>query len=310
MKTTHQTLIAIDIAKESLQVQSPDQGWSSQYNVAALRVLIERLKSLSSPMVVCEATGGYERKLLTALYEAQIPVCLVNPARVRAFASSEGIRAKTDPIDARVLLRFAQEKKLHPTPPPTPAQLNLAALLKRREHLTDMITQEKNRLKNSPEMIHSMIQSLMETIQEQLTDLETKLESLVAQEKDLQAIDQTLQAVKGVGPVTSWTIMAYLSEITSLGRNQIVALAGLAPFNRDSGKTSRRRSIQAGRGKVRKCLYMAAQTAARFNPVIRDYVNRLTERGKPYKCIMVAAMRKLLIHIQSLLKKMNFSLAG
>jgi len=309
MNPTPHTLIAIDIAKQSLQIQGPDQGWSSPYDGAALGRLVKHFKSLGPLMVVCEATGGYERKLLSALHRARIPVCLVNPARVRAFANSEGIRAKTDPIDARVLLRFAQEKKLRPTPPPPPAQLKLAALLTRREHLTDMITQEKNRLQNSPSFIHPMIRKMLRSMQSQLKSLETQLTSLLAEDPQLQHIDQTIQSVQGVGPVTSWTLMAYLSEITSLGRNQIVALAGLAPFNRDSGQTRRRRSIQAGRGKVRKCLYMAAQSAARFNPVIRHYATRLLEQGKPYKWVMVAAMRKLLIHIQSLLKKNQISLA-
>lgn len=261
-------------------------------------------------MVVCEATGGYERKLLTALHRAKLPVCLVNPSRVRAFATSEGIRAKTDPIDAQVLLRFAQEKKLRPTPPPHPGQQKLAALLDRRNHLTEMITQEKNRLPNSVPLIHPMIRKMIGLIQSQLKSLEARLKNLLAQQEGFQEIDQTIQSVKGIGPVTSWTLMAYLSEITSLGRNQVVALAGLAPFNRDSGKFRGKRRLQAGRGKVRKCLYMAAQTAARFNPVIRDYVNRLVERGKPYKCAMVAAMRKLLIHIRSLLKEKGFSLAN
>ena len=304
------TIIAIDIAKESLQIQSPDQAWSLDYEDGALKELIKRLKTLAPILVVCEATGGYERKLLTALHRAKLPVCLVNPYRVRAFASSEGIRAKTDPIDAQVLLRFAQEKKLHPTPPPSPKQLALAALLDRRSHLTSMIAQEKNRLKNSSPLIHSMVRKMIGLIETQLQSLEAKLKKGLSEDEEYRNIDKIIQSVKGIGPVTSWTLMAHLNEITSLGRNQIVALAGLAPFNRDSGKSRGKRCIQAGRGKVRKCLYMAAQTAARFNPVIRDYVNRLIERGKPYKWAMVAAMRKLLIHIQSLLKKNKLSLAS
>ena len=128
----------------------------------------------------------------------------------------------------------------------------------------------------------------------------------------LIAIDiakDTLQGVKGVGKVTAWTLMGYLSEMPHLGRNQLVALAGIAPYNRDSGKTSGKRSIWAGRAKVRKCLYMAAQTAAQHNPIIKPYVQGLIDRGKPYKCAIVAAMRKLLIHLQSLLKIQQKALA-
>lgn len=310
MKATFHTLIAVDIAKHTLQCQSPEQTWSLDYQPEVLNRWVQSLRTLGPLLVVCEATGGYERLLLQTLHHADIPVCVVNPRRVRAFATSEGVRAKTDPIDARILLRFAQEKKLHPTPPPHPAQQALAAWVDRRHHLTDMLTEEKNRLQNSPVLLHSSIRQMIGRLEHQLQAVEAKITGLVAAHEDLQRMDQILQSICGVGSVTAWTLMAFLSEISSLGRNQLVALAGLAPFNRDSGRFRGKRSIQGGRAKVRKCLYMAAQTAARHNPVIRDYVARLRQRGKPYKCAMVAAMRKLLIHIQSLLKQHNFALAS
>ena len=140
--------------------------------------------------------------------------------------------------------------------------------------------------------------------------LDGQIRELIKKNEPLQAKTQILAAVKGVGEVTTWTLLAYLSEMTYVSRNQLVALAGLAPYNRDSGKSRSKRSIQGGRAKVRKCLYMAALTAARHNPVIKAYMEGLLARGKPYKCALVAAMRKLLIHLQSLLKKHQLALAS
>ncbi len=303
-------LVAVDIAKDTLQIQSPQLG---SFNVgndeAGLRQLLKRLQSLENPFVVCEATGGYERSLLNALHQRGIAVALINPSRLRAFALSEGIKAKTDPIDARMILHFAQQKQLTPTPPPDPSTRELAALLDRRSHLTEQQAREKNRLQNSSKLIAASIKRMLRCIEKELASIDAQIEKLVAADPSLAAKAKTLQSVKGVGKVTTWTILAYLNEMPHLGRNQLVALAGVAPFNRDSGKTSAKRSIFAGRAKVRRCLYMAAQTAAMHNPVIKPYVQGLIARGKPYKCAIVAAMRKLLIHLQSLLKIQQKALA-
>jgi transposase len=300
--TTTNHLVAIDIAKDSLQVQSLQESFRFNYDEAGLRSLLKLLGRLQDPFVVCEATGGYERPLLAALYKARIAVRLVNPARLRAFALSEGIKAKTDPIDARMILRFAQEKHLQPTPPPEPARQELAALLDRRSHLSEHLAREKNRLQKSQKSILAFIRRSIKFLEKEIVALDAKIRKLIGEDECLAAQAQRLQSVKGVGQITAWTLLAYLSEMPHLGRNQIVALAGVAPFNRDSGKTSAKRSIHAGRAKVRKCLYMAAQTAAQHNTVIKPYVAGLIARGKPYKCAIVAAMRKLLIHLQSLLK--------
>jgi transposase len=308
VKTHH--LVAIDIAKETLQVQCAD-GSSFQVgnDSAGLGQLLKRLESLEDPFVICEATGGYERALLRTLHELRIAVALINPGRLRAFAISEGIKAKTDPLDARMILRFAQEKRLTPTPPPDPGSQQLAALLDRRSQLSEQLAREKNRLPKSLKPIDASIRRILRCIEKELAIIDAQIEKLVAADAPLEAKAKILQGVKGVGKVTAWTLLGYLSEMPHLGRNQLVALAGLAPFNRDSGKTSAKRSIFAGRAKVRKCLYMAAQTAAMHNPVIKPYVQGLIARGKPYKCAIVAAMRKLLIHLQSLLKAQQKSLA-
>jgi transposase len=303
-------LVAIDIAKETLEVLSADGSRDELPNDSAgLRRLLKPLKLLPNVLVVCEATGGYERPLLAALHQAKIAVAMLNPQRLRAFALSEGIKAKTDSIDARMILRFAQQKQLTPTPPPDPCTQELTAWLDRRSHLSEQQAREKNRLQNSPKSIHRSIRRMIGIIEKEVAAIDAQIQKLIAAEPDLEAKARTLQSVKGVGKVTTWSLLAYMSEMSYLNRNQLVALAGIAPYNRDSGKSSSKRSIFAGRAKVRRCLYMAAQTAAMHNPVIKPYVQGLIARGKPYKCAIVAAMRKLLIHLQSLLKLQQKALA-
>jgi len=237
-------------------------------------------------------------------------VCVLNPSRVRAFARSEGIKAKTDAIDTAVLLRFAQQKALRPTPAPDPTHQELAALMDRRGHLSSEIAREKNRLDKAPHTVMASIKRMIRLIDKEIAAIERKIEKLIEHDPKLNPKARIITGVHGVGKVTSWSILAYLGEITELSRNQLVALAGVAPYNRDSGKTIGKRSIYGGRAKVRKCLYMAAKSAAQHNPVIKAYVEGLRARGKPYKCALVAAMRKLLIHIQSLLRKYQFTLAS
>lgn len=306
----HHHLVAIDIAKDTLQVQdSGGAAFQVSNDPAGLRRLCKHLEGTENPLVVCEATGGYERTLLAVLHQAQIPLALVNPARVRDFARSEGQKAKTDPIDARLILRFAQSKALTATPAPDPATAELAALLDRRSHLTEAVAREKNRIQNCSRFIEGSIKRMQRCIEKELALIERQIQKLVASTPLLETRAAVLQEVKGVGQVTAWSILAYLSEASHLDRNKLVALAGLAPFNRDSGRFRGQRHIFAGRAKVRKCLYMAAQTAAIHNPVIKPYVQRLIARGKPYKCAIVAAMRKLLLHIQSILKTQQRALA-
>lgn len=301
--------IAIDIAKDSLAVATDSFKGSFTYDKKGLEQLIEQIRQVESALVVCEATGGYERKLMGLLFEQSIPVALLNPARVRAFARSEGTKAKTDPIDAAMLLKFAQSKNLCPTLAPSKQQQNLQALMDRRSQLTESMAREKNRLQKSQECIRKSIEKMISILEKELQSIEQKIQQLIETDEQMAQQSTIMQSVVGVGSTTAWTILAYLGEVTSLGRNQLVALAGVAPYNRDSGKFKGKRKIEGGRAKVRTCLYMAAQTAAVHNPHIKAYVDGLRARGKPYKCAMVAAMRKLLIHLQSLLKNTQSTLA-
>ena len=299
--------VAIDVSKATLQVQDDTKSFSVENTSSGHAELLLHLKGCQKPLVVYEASGGYERGLAAFLRQKDIAAAMLNPAQVRAFARSEGVRAKTDPIDTRMILAFAKSKAIQAIEAPCQESLKMAALLDRRHHLVEAMTREKNRLQNSEALIHRSIQRMIKVLQKEIDLIDKAISKTVDSNTKLKSRAQTMQSVQGVGKVTAWTLLAYLSEMDQLGRNKLVALAGIAPFNRDSGRFSGKRSIQGGRAKVRKCLYMAAHTAASCNPVIAAYVQGLRDRGKPYKCAIVAAMRKLLIHLQSLIKKSQLS---
>ena len=303
-------IIAIDISKATLEVLSDKNSFSIENTSSGLKKLEEHISLFKHPLVVFEATGGYERSLMESLNSQKAPFAMLNPSRVRYFAKSEGLKAKTDPIDARMILRFARAKEIRPTSAMDPHRQLLADLMDRRSHLTEQIAREKNRLQNSSKNIHSSIQKMLKFANKELSAIETRIRTLIKSKNKLKSISELCLSISGVGEITAWTLLAHLAEIEHLNRNQLVALVGIAPFNNDSGKTSKRRRIQEGRAKVRKCLYMAAKTAAIHNEVIKEYVDKLRARGKPYKCAIVAAMRKLLLHIQSIIKKHNLTLAS
>lgn len=303
--------IAIDVSKDTLRIQTTRKGFDVANSAAGIAALLRKTCGLPNRHFVCEASGGYERPLVEALHKKGLAVSLVSAARVRDFARSEGVKAKTDPIDGRMILRFAQQKRPAPTPAPSPRRRRLIDLLDRREQLTEMLKREKTRLKKpagSKEVERSQ-RRFARLLEKEIDGIETLIGKLIGEEEVTARAFEELDRIKGVGPVTAWTLIAYLPEITSASRSELAALAGVAPFDRDSGKTKKTRRIFGGRAKVRRVLYMAAGVAAVHNRVIRAYVAGLRERGKTYKCAIVAAMRKLLLHAQSCLRKHEISLA-
>ncbi|NBD38586.1 MAG: IS110 family transposase [Verrucomicrobia bacterium] len=302
MNQPKHTYIAIDIAKADLEVLAAGKRVKAANTPAGFRQILGIARDLEAPLVVFEASGGYERALMEHLSGQNVPVAMISPARLRAFAGSEGVKAKTDPIDARMILRFAQEKKLAPMRIIEGKRRELADLMDRRSHLSEQLTREKTRLQKAPELLHASIRRMIHHVEKEISLIEKQIEELIAADEAMSEEAECIQSIKGMGKVNAWTLMGYLGEIHHLKRNQLVALAGLAPFNRDTGKSSKNRFISGGRAKVRKTLYMAATCAAVHNPVIKAYVQKLRQRGKPYKCAIVAAMRKLLLHVQSLLK--------
>lgn len=310
MENKKYTYIAVDISKSDLEVRTQNHRYSLSNNPTGFKALVKIANRQDQSLVVCEASGGYERDMMNYLHQKQIAVVRVNPRLIRSYARSEGLKAKTDPLDALMILGFAQEKRLQPGPAPDPKRQKLAAFLDRRSHLTEQLAREKNRLQNSHKFIKGDIEWMIKQVKKRIEVIDRRIQDLVNEDQALCQQARLLQSVCGVGPVTAWTLLGYLSELGKLKRNEIVALAGIAPYNRDSGRFKGKRKIEGGRAKVRKCLYMAAQTAAIHNPVIKPYVEGLIARGKPYKCAMVAAMRKMLIHLHFLMKNHQLSLAS
>lgn len=302
--------IAIDVSKHELVTQADCFKQSLPYDPSGLKKLLKRVQELSAPLVAFEATGGYERKLINLLAQEQIPYARINPQRVRAFARSDGLKAKTDSIDADLILRFAQQKKLTADIPLAPKSRELQEWMDRRSQLTEMLSREKNRREKEPQYSGKSIEKMIRLLQKEIESINQKIKQIIAGDAELKELDRRMQSVCGIGETTSWAVLAYLGEIRHLSRNQLVALAGLAPFNQESGRITKKRRIEGGRAKLRKCLYMAAQTAAIHNPYIKAYAERLKDRGKPYKWIMVAIMRKLLIHLRSLVQNPQIMLAS
>jgi transposase len=298
-------IVAIDVSKATLQVQTAEASFCVPNAAKGFKQLCAKLarQDPSQLLVVFEATGGYERPLSDHLRDQGIALSILNPSHLRAFAKSQGVKAKTDPIDAEMIYRFAVHKTPRVTPRPTAAQRQLTDWLDRRSQLSEALSREQNRLqKTSDKVVIASIKRSLKYLEKEIKTLEKRIAELVKSDPDLNQAIQIMLSIKGVGTITAWTILAYLPEITKVNRNQLAALAGVAPFNHDSGKYQGKRFISGGRGKVRRVLFMAAAVAARHNQVMVAYVNQLINRGKAYKCALTAAMRKLLLHIQSKLK--------
>ena len=253
--------------------------------------------------MLMEASGGLELPLVAALAVEALPVVVVNPRQVRDFARATGKLAKTDTLDAAVLAHFGEAVR----PPVRPlrdseAQL-LNSLVARRHQLVTMLVSEKNRLSAATTVaVRPSIEAHIEWLVRELNDLDTDLRRRIQRSPVWREKDDLLCTVPGVGPQVSLTLLAYLPELGTLDRRQIAALVGVAPFNRDSGTMRGRRTVWGGRARVRASLYMGALTASRYNPVIRDFYQRLLAAGKPKKVALTACMRKLLVILNSMLK--------
>lgn len=302
----------MDISKSVLDVSLAGHSPSQYANEpAGIAQLVKGLKNLPSPVwVICEPSGGYERELLAALWAAGIAVSLVNAARVRAFARAQGLLAKTDEIDATVLREYGELLRPEAVEAPSPQRQRLAALVQRREQLITILAMEEQRLTQTREaVVRKLGESLIKELQKQVEQIEQLIAAQIDDDDTLKGQSARLQQVKGVGKVTASTLLAELPELGKLSRNEVGALAGVAPYNRDSGLHRGRRTIRGGRVKVRRVLYMAAVVAARFNPILKAFYQRLVAAGKPKKVALTAVMRKLVVLLNHLLKNPQFNLA-
>lgn len=296
--------VGVDVAKASLEVAWGQEHWSGANSAAGRSALLKRLAQITGAVhVICEASGGYERGLIQALHGAGINVSLVQASRVRQFARASGLWAKTDSIDAQLLVRFGAAIQPQADTPLEPEQDKLRELESQRRHLSRLLVAEQNR---SAQLTQSALVRLNKTlrhqIEKQIHQIDQLIQELIAQSPRLSSKAQKLTAVSGVGPRTAALLLAQMPELGELNRREAAALAGLAPFNRDSGLTKGKRAIFGGRRAVRTGLYMAALVASRHNPILAAFYLRLRQAGKPPKLALTATMRKLLIALNASLK--------
>lgn len=295
--------VGIDVAKATLQIHRQGRQTELPNTPAAQVKLCRELKRLPSVQVVCEATGGYEREVVAALHQANIPVSVVNPAQVRAAAQAQGQRAKSDRIDAAMLTDYGQRYQPPPTPPVSPIQKQLVALTQWLQQLIQAQAIAKTQAEHHHDpFVKKQHRALLDCYQSQIHTVEDELAALVEKDPGLQQRVAALDAIEGVGLRTALLVLAHLPELGQLNRQQVAALAGLAPWTRESGTMKGMRCIGGGRPEVRLALYMSALTAGRFNPVLRAFYQRLIAQGKPFKVALTAVMRKLLIHMNRQLK--------
>jgi transposase len=297
--------VGIDVSKVRLDVHVRPSGeaFAVTRDGEGLAALVERLVVERPVLIVVEATGGFEVTVAAALAGAGLPLAVVNPRQIRDFARATGQLAKTDALDAAVIAHFAEAVRPEARPVPDAESRLLAELVARRRQVIEMIGAESNRLKQArSEKLGRRIRRHIAVLEKELTEIEADLDTTIRQTPVWREKEDLLRSVPGVGNCTARTLLADLPELGRLDRRQIAALAGLAPFNRDSGTWRGRRMIRGGRSTVRTALYMAALVTSRHNPVIRRHYENLRSAGKPPKVALVACMRKLLTILNAIIR--------
>jgi len=300
-----QIFIGLDVSKQHLDVavRPLNRHIVIPNTEAGIKRLVKRLTAIKPQLIVLEASGGYEFLVTAALAEVQLPVALVNPQAVRKFAGATGKLAKTDKIDAQVLAHFAEVLRPQPRPWPGQAHQALKATLQRRQQVVKMIGQEKNRLeKTYIAAVRQDIQAHLDWLGQRLKELDRDLDEQIRQSPLWKDQDRLYRSIPGIGVVVSRAVITQLQEAGTLAGKKAVALTGLAPYNRDSGRFRGKRMIRGGRSYLRRMLYMAAVSAVRCNPVIRAFYQRLLDAGKPKKLALTACMRKLVLIINAMAK--------
>ena len=297
--------VGIDVAKHTLEwnAAGEEKIQHARNEPRPIAQLVRQLVALNPVRIVVESTGGYERTLVTKLAEAGLPVVLVNPRRVRSFGQALGILAKTDAIDARLLALFGEKAEPEIRPIRQGRARLLADLVARRRQLVAMVVAEKNRRDTASAAVRRSIDALLRVLAEQVCELDRRIDQALDEDVESAELVALLQTVPGVGPGVARTLLVDLPELGHLGRREIASLVGVAPLARDSGKLRGVRYIRGGRASVRTVLYLAAMTAARFNPTLRALYQRLRQAGKPPKLAFVAVARKLLVILNAIARE-------
>jgi transposase len=300
--------VGIDVSAQRLDGDTlpASQRFSKPHTEEGIASLVQHLRPLNPQIVLMEATGGYEIPVAYALYEAGLPVVIINPKALRHFAKAIGKLAKTDKLDAQVLALYAQRIQPPVRPLQDQEQLELANLMTRRRQLQGMIVMEENRRRTCTPRVRGNIDRSLAHLRQLLKDLDREIHDSIRRTPLWHENSEILQSFTGVGPKVSASLIADMPELGTLTRGKASALAGLAPMNRDSGQFRGKRMIQGGRPAVRQALYMAALVASRHNPVIREFYQRLRLAGKPAKVALTACMRKLLVILNAMLKNRTY----
>jgi transposase len=298
-----EVFVGMDVSQACVDVAvHPGTAFQIPNDESGSAQAVDRLQALRPTLIVLEATGGLEVPLAGALAAAGLPVVVINPRQVREFARATGQLAKTDRLDAQVLAHFAEAIRPPVRPVPDEQTQALAALVARRRQLIEMLTAEKSRVRLAARPIQTRLQAHITWLERELASTNADLQRTIQDSPVWREQDDLLRSVPGVGPVLVTTLFANLPELGTLSRKEVAALAGVAPFPRDSGTLKGRRTIWGGRAHVRAVLYMAALVATRRNPVIRAFYQRLCQAGKAKKLALTACMRKLLTILNAMVK--------
>jgi len=303
-KAKAEIFVGIDVSKAWLDVAVHEQEevFRTGNDDPGIVSLVKRLRKLKPALIVLEPTGGFEMLVMAELTHAGLPVVAINAKRVRDFARATGRLAKTDKLDAKVLAHFAAAVRPALRSLRSEEEEQLTALLTRRRQVLDMLTVEKNRLVTVRAKMRADIAVHIQWLSRSLKELDKEIKDFVKSSPAWKEKDTLLQSVPGVGPVTSATMLGMLPELGQLNRQEIAALVGVAPLNKDSGKKQGKRRVYGGRANVRSVLYMAALAAKKFNPIIRKFYERLIKHGKEKKVALTACMRKLLVILNAIMR--------
>jgi transposase len=296
--------VGVDVSRHRLDFATlaSEQRGSEPNTAAGIAALAKTLAAIDPHRIVLEATGGYERAVARTLYDAGLPVCVINARQIRYFAKALGVTAKTDSIDAEVLARYAAMVCPPLRPLKADNQEEMADLMARRRQLFTMIVMEKDRLQAPGRNQSIRIAAHLRWLEREVARVDRDLDRWIAEDPDRVETDAILQSTPGVGGVVARTLIADLPELGKLGKREISALVGLTPFNRDSGAMRGKRKIRGGRASVRGILYMAALTGTRFNPVLAAFYKRLCDAGKPKKLALAAVAHKLFIILNAMMR--------
>jgi transposase len=304
MATSSAAYVGIDVSKDRLDVAVLGEKQEKQVDNTpeGIASLVQQMQELQPELIVVEATGGYQRAVVEALFWAGLAVAMVNPARVRQFARACGLLAKTDKLDAQVLAVFGEKVQPRRYESKSEAGKQLSALLVRRRQLEEMLKAEQNRLHTVSQSLKGSVQRMITCLKAEKKTLDGQIQQFVADQEAWQEQQEILSTAPGVGKVTTATLLAELPELGKMDRKKIAALVGVAPMNSDSGRKRGYRKTKGGRGDVRSVLYMSTLVATRYNPQIRAQYQQLLKRGKLKKVALTACMRKFLTILNAMLR--------